>query len=173
MDHRAISFVLAGGVITLDRVSKIWIAHNLGPYDKIPVIPGIFDIVHSENRGMAFGLLNNGKSDLRTLVLAAAAVVVLCIVLYLIWRLPRQPTPGEPFTPVILGLVLGGAIGNLWDRMLRGSVTDFLDFYLGSYHWPAFNVADSAITIGVCLLALEWLWPERKTKASRNASETH
>lgn len=161
MNHRALSFLLAGGVLLLDRVTKIWIRTHLGPWDKIPVIPGYFDIVHFENRGMAFGVFNNGASSPRMMVLAGLAAVILAVVVYLIWRLPRPLPAAEQWTPFALGLILGGALGNLYDRVLRGSVTDFLDFYAGSHHWPAFNVADSAITIGVCLLALQWLREQR------------
>ena len=153
MDRRVFSYGLAGLVIVLDRVTKLWIERSVGLWDRHTVIPGFFDIVHTQNRGMAFGLFADGDSRLRSVLLIGVALVVLVIVASLIWRMPREFVPDGRTARLSLGLVLGGAVGNLWDRIFRGSVTDFLDFHAGGYHWPAFNVADSAITVGAALLA--------------------
>lgn len=158
MNHRSLAYGLAGGIVLLDRITKIWIQRSLTLTDRIPVIPGLFDIVHTENRGMAFGLLNEGASAGRTFLLVGVACAVLLVVGYLIWRLPKELPPHQRFTPAALGLILGGAVGNVYDRAVQGSVTDFLDVYVSRYHWPAFNVADSAITIGAILVALELVW---------------
>ena len=162
MSRRTLSLTLAAVVLLGDRVTKVWIESHLSFSDTIPVIPGVFNIVHTQNRGMAFGLFSDGASASRNLLLAAVALVVLLFVAGLIWRLPPQAPRGQRFTPTALGLILGGALGNLYDRLLKGSVTDFLDLHAGSLHWPAFNIADSAITIGAVLLALELLRPAHR-----------
>jgi len=158
MGLRLLAYGLAGAVVVLDRLTKIWIRHNVTPWDRIPVIPGLFDIVHTENRGMAFGLMNESASSWRTLLLVGVAGAVLVAVAVLIWRLPGQLSAHQRFSSAALGLILGGAIGNVYDRVVQGGVTDFLDLYVGRYHWPAFNVADSAITVGAVLVALDLLW---------------
>ena len=155
MDLRLLAYGLTGVVVLLDRLTKIWIQHNVALWDRILVIPGLFDIIHTENSGMAFGLMNEGASSWRTILLVGVAGVVLVAVAVLIWRLPGRMPAHQRFTPAALGLILGGAIGNVYDRAVQGSVTDFLDVYIGRHHWPAFNVADSAITIGAALVALE------------------
>ncbi len=157
MNLRLLAFSLAGFVIALDRVTKIWIENNVRIGASIPVIPDFFSIVHTQNTGMAFGLFADSPGPWRTFLLIGVAGVVLVFVGILIWRLPKD-TPHCPLLSAIaLGLVLGGAIGNQYDRVVRGSVTDFLDVYIGRYHWPAFNVADSAITVGAILLAITML----------------
>jgi len=154
MRDRSPPFALAAAIVLLDRITKLWIQATVSLYDAHPVIPGFFDIVHTENRGMAFGLFSDGESSLRSVLLVGVALVVLVFVSAMLWRLPSQPVHGRRLTGVALALVLGGAVGNVYDRLFRGSVTDFLDIYVGEVHWPAFNVADSAITIGAGLLAL-------------------
>lgn len=157
MDCRLLACALAAGIVGLDRVTKLWIEANVELYGVVPVLPGLFDIVHTQNRGIAFGLFAEGGGAWRTTLLTAVAFVVLSGVAALIWRLPRE-YPARPRWPAVsLGLILGGAAGNLYDRVVRGSVTDFLDVYVGEHHWPAFNVADSAITVGAVLLALGML----------------
>jgi signal peptidase II len=128
------------------------------------VIPGFFDIVHTENRGMAFGLFSRGESTIRSVLLVGVALVVLVVVVVMLWRLPAQAGGSPRLTSTALALVLGGAIGNLYDRAFRGSVTDFLDVYIGDWHWPAFNVADSAISVGAVLLVLTLLAEKDRAK---------
>ena len=166
MDCRITSFALAGAVVLLDRLTKIWIQTSVSLGDQIPVIQDFFDIIHTENRGMAFGLFSGSTSPWRPVLLVGVAFVVLLFVTGMIWKLPRELSQGQRFTYVALGLILGGAIGNLYDRAIVGSVTDFLDVYVGQYHWPAFNVADSGITIGAILLGIDLLWPKRTEKSS-------
>ena len=163
MDRRTLPFTLAGVVVLLDRITKIWIESRVSFQETIPVIPGFFQIIHTRNRGMAFGLFSEGSSGFRTVLLVGVALVVLLLVAGLIWKLPRRAPAHEKFTAAALGLILGGAVGNLYDRVLRGSVTDFLDVHAGDLHWPAFNVADSAITIGAVLVALDLLRRPAKT----------
>ncbi len=117
------------------------------PYEAIAVIPGAFNLVNWLNTGAAFGIFSSGAAANRILLIAVT-IVSLVVIGFLI-RTAR--TENDKITTFALSLIGGGAVGNLIDRVRLGSVIDFLDFYTGSYHWPAFNIADSAITIGVIL----------------------
>jgi len=136
-------------IVLLDQMSKLAIVHSLRVHESVPVIGGFFDLVHVRNRGMAFGLMNRSDITLGFYFLVAASVVA--IVLLLLWFFKLK----EGHTRISLGLslILGGAVGNLIDRLRVGEVIDFLDLYLGPYHWPAFNLADSAITVGTLWVA--------------------
>jgi len=161
MISRPARFGISAAVWILDRVTKYWIEQNVGAWDVHVVIPGVFNIVHTRNRGAAFGFLNQGEGMWRTLVLVGVSLAVMVFVAIQLWRLPRNVWPGGSAAPVALALVLGGAAGNLFDRTMRGSVTDFLQVFIGPYEWPSFNVADSAISIGAGLLILS-LWRARE-----------
>ncbi len=157
-DPRVKAYGTAAGVFALDRLSKWLIESNVSAMDTVQVIPGLFNIVHSENRGIAFGIMNDSSNEWRTallIVLSAAAVVFVASILWNAQRLDRYSFWG-------LALILGGAAGNVFDRAVWGRVTDFLDFYLGEYHWHTFNVADSAIVIGSGLLLIDLLRPKRQ-----------
>jgi signal peptidase II len=142
-------------VFILDQLSKLIILGLVRPHDTLAVVPGFFNIVLARNRGMAFGIMNRSQGHFTSYFLVLATIVAIAILIY--WA-RRQ---GEERTGVLfgLGLILGGAVGNLIDRVRLGSVIDFLDFYLGRYHWPAFNLADSAITIGTILVAIHMIRP--------------
>ena len=160
VDLRLKAYGAAVAVVALDRLTKWMVESRVSFLDTFQVIPGFFDIVHSENRGVAFGLFNDSTSQWRTLllvVLSVAAVIGVSIVLWRPERLDRLSRWG-------FALILGGAAGNVVDRILYGRVTDFLLFYIRDYQWPAFNVADSAIVIGSGLLAVALLRP--KTQAA-------
>lgn len=134
-------------------------------YDTYHVIPGFFNIVHAKNRGAAFGIFSEGESELRTFVLIAISAAVLVFVSILLFRPAKGGLANNTLTTVALALVLGGAVGNLWDRAAYGMVTDFLEFFAGDYVFPAFNVADSAITVGASLLMLDiWIGNRHKRK---------
>lgn len=150
---RLAALVFAAGVFSLDLATKTLIRARVSAWDTYVVIPGLLNIVRAENRGIAFGLFSDGGGEWRSLVLIAVSAAVLAFVASLLW----QPGPQRSAVRVALALVLGGACGNLYDRVVHGAVTDFIDAHLGRYHWPAFNVADSAITIGAFLL-LATLW---------------
>lgn len=137
-------------VIMLDQVSKFIIAATIGHYDSIPVIGGFFNLVHVRNRGMAFGLMNRPDADISLYFLIAVTIIAVLLIIIWSFRLKHD----ERGLLLGLSLILGGAVGNLIDRIRLREVIDFLDVYIGSYHWPAFNIADSAITIGAIWIAV-------------------
>jgi signal peptidase II len=158
-DLRLKAYGTAIAVFALDRFTKWLIESHVSFTDTFRIIPGFFDIVHSENRGVAFGLFNDGATNWSTGLLSLFALIAVLVIAALLWNGARL----DRLSLVGLSLILGGAAGNLCDRIVWGRVTDFLEFYLGDYHWPTFNVADSAIVIGSGLLLIELLRAKRQT----------
>ena len=140
-------------ILVLDLLTKHLALERLPPGRPVHVIDGFFSLTLVMNPGLAFGMLAGTPAGWRWLValLSIGALTVLAVV-----GLRMLPTGGR-FTPLSLGLIFGGAVGNLIDRARFGAVVDFLDFYWRGYHWPAFNVADASISVGVVLLALRML----------------
>ena len=151
-NHRAAPGFVIAAIVLLDRVTKWWIVAHLPAWDMYTLWPGVFNIVHAENPGAAFGVLSDGHPLLRAIVLVGISTVVLMFIGRLLWYAPTPAAPEPPLLRMALALVFGGALGNLIDRILRGKVTDFVQVFIGSYEFPAFNVADSAITVGTALL---------------------
>ncbi len=145
--YRLVS-ILALIVLVLDQATKFWVAAVLPLWTSKTVIPGFFNLVHVLNKGAAFGFLNEVEAAWRPYFFLGATALAIVLILHLLRTVPREDT--VLFTA--LGLILGGAVGNLADRIRLGEVIDFLDFYIGKYHWPAFNVADMAISVGSVLL---------------------
>jgi len=143
-------FVSVAALI-LDRLSKWQVQRRIELQDSISVIPGFFRLTHLENPGAAFGIFSNTPTPLKLGVLIALSAIALIVVTVLLWKSSNALSS----TSVGLALILGGAIGNLWDRVLHHRVTDFLLFYYHQYEWPAFNLADSAIVVGAALLVLD------------------
>ena len=135
-------------VLLLDQLTKLWVMASLPYYGAVTVIPGFFDLVNIRNRGAAFGFLNRSDIEWQFWLFFAATVVSAGV----IFLLARSARKGDRFLFWGLGLVLGGAVGNLVDRIRFRAVVDFLDFYVGQWHWPAFNVADIAICCGAVLV---------------------
>ncbi len=135
--------------VLLDQLSKLWVAHDMQLYQSINVMPYV-NLTYVHNTGAAFSFLSEAGGWQRWFF-AALAIVISTVIAVWLSRLKAQ----ETLMAVSLSLVLGGAIGNLIDRLAYGYVIDFLDVYIASWHWPAFNVADSAITLGVVLMLLE------------------
>jgi signal peptidase II len=160
MPPRLWSVLIAAAIFVLDRVTKLFIERNVSVWDAHNVIPGFFDIVHAKNRGAAFGMFSDSNSEFRTFLLIGVSVAVLLFISMLLLRPGRAGFAGTKLTMIGLSLVLGGAIGNIYDRIATGMVTDFLEFYIRDYHFAAFNVADSAITVGAGLLLLD-MWRTR------------
>jgi signal peptidase II len=143
--------VLSFVIIVLDAVTKWLVSANISLHDAVTVVPNLFSIVHVRNTGAAFGIGANAESQVVPLLLNSGAILVFLIVVAYALRTPLT----DRTLQVGLHLILGGAIGNLVDRFRFGYVVDFLDFYVRDHHWPAFNVADSAICIGIALLFLD------------------
>jgi signal peptidase II len=162
MTPRLAAFSTAVFIFLLDRVTKLLVDDKLRAWDTIPIIPGVFNLVHAENPGAAFSMLAQAPEQLRRFFLIGVSSIVMLILVALIWRLPQGTAT---INWIALGLILGGALGNLYDRALRGTVTDFLQVFLGSYEWPSFNVADSAISVGACLILLD-MWIGRPRHVS-------
>ncbi len=145
--------VLMVGVVGLDQASKALLVHALELHDSVPLVDGLLSISHVRNRGAAFGLLSDWDLPYQPLVLAVLSIAaLLAITLYFV-RLPATAR----LPRIALALVLGGALGNLLDRVRLGYVIDFIHVYWRQHQWPDFNVADSAITVGVVLLVFDIL----------------
>ena len=155
---RGIHFILALFVVLLDRWTKILVAARISMYDHIQVIPGFFRITHTENTGAAFSLFADSPSHWKTAMLIGFSVIAMIVVSILLWKQSQPLT----LTGIALSLILGGAVGNLCDRVASGRVVDFLDVYYKTYHWPVFNLADSAIVVGASLLVLEIIFSHPK-----------
>ncbi len=142
-------------VIALDQLSKWWIRALFELYEAIPVFPGL-QIIYVRNLGAAFSFLSSAGGWQRWFFIVLSVLASIAIVIW-ISRLPKQ----RRLEALGLSLVLGGAIGNLVDRVLLGYVVDFIDVYYQSWHWPVFNVADSAITVGVAIMIIDILFYQR------------
>ncbi len=128
-----------------------------------------FNIVHTENPGAAFGIFADSPSTWSSMLLVAVSLVVMAVIGVMLWK-PRPTSMQAPgLVSVGLALVFGGALGNVWDRLFRGTVTDFLQVFLGSYEFPSFNAADSAITVGAALLLID-LWRTRHQHHTEHGS---
>lgn len=161
--HRLYQLLIAAGVVTADRATK-WLIGRAIPLggSGIQVIPHLFSITHVENRGAAFGMFAESPVAWKTSLLAGLSLVAMAVIAYLLWKSEGRLNS----TSIALSLILGGAAGNFWDRIVRGRVLDFLHFYVGEHVWPDFNVADSAIVIGAVLLLADIVFPkpsQRKT----------
>ncbi len=154
-DRRPWLFLLSAVVIIADRLSKNWIVHRIRPGYDIPIIHGVFRLSHVINTGAAFSLLENAPPNAVRIGLISFSVFAAVIVFFLLWQTGRTLT----CTSVALALILGGALGNLYDRIPLHHVVDFLAVRIYHYNWPDFNVADSCIVIGACLLLLEIFRP--------------
>jgi signal peptidase II len=141
-------------IVAVDRFTKWLVATRIPLHDSINVIPGFFHLTHVQNRGAAFGLWSDSPSEWKVTMLIMFSLAALMVVVALLWKNSHAMST----TAAGLALILGGALGNLWDRLAMGRVVDFLDFSVSGYHWPAFNLADSAIVVGALLLVGEILF---------------
>ncbi|MGI4755471.1 MAG: signal peptidase II [Janthinobacterium lividum] len=155
-DSRAWLLLIALLVIVLDRATKLLVAKKVAMGSAITVIPGFFRITHVLNTGAAFSMFSDSASPLVVRVgLIVFSVIAAVVVLVMLWRYGRTWS----LASIGFALVLGGAVGNLYDRMFLHYVIDFLEVHIIGYHWPDFNVADSAISVGAVLLLVEMIWP--------------
>lgn len=157
--RRLLPFAGSAIVVLLDRLSKLWIESRIGTFDTWVILPGLLNIIHTENAGMAFSLFADANVVTRKFLLIGVSAAVTVLIGSMLWQVSGRAS--DRLQQAALSLVLGGAVGNVCDRLMRGSVTDFIDVYIGAYHWPTFNVADSAITIGAGMLLLD-LWRSRQ-----------
>lgn len=159
--RRAAFLSLSAAIIIADWFTKLLVVRNFSLYDSRPIIDGFFHLVYVRNTGAAFGLGANSANSIVPFLLNGGAIAIFFAVAYIAFRSPLT----ELRLQLGLHLILGGAVGNLIDRFRLGYVIDFLDFFVvvggKPYHWPAFNVADSAICVGIGLLLLDmWRKPE-------------
>lgn len=146
-------------VVFLDQASKYWIIWKLDIGERIPILP-VFDITHIKNKGAAFGMFHDTSPAFRLVFFGL--VTIICLILLLYW-LGTTPI-AEKWQRFGLSLILGGALGNLKDRIVFGQVTDFIHVFYKSWSYPAFNIADSAITIGVAIILIRMLAHQMKAK---------
>jgi signal peptidase II len=156
---RSAHFFVAILIVLLDRWTKRLVAAHIAMYSHIQIIPGFFRLTHTENTGAAFSLFADSPSHWKISLLIGFSVIAMVIVSVLLWKQTRALT----VTGVALSLILGGAVGNLWDRVASGRVVDFLLLYYKGYQWPVFNLADSAIVVGAGLLVIEILFHKSST----------
>ena len=156
---RAFYLFIALIVVLLDRWTKQIVAQRISLYSHIQVIPGFFRLTHTENTGAAFSLFADSPAPWKTAFLIGFSGIALVVVSVLLWKNHHAHLA----TGIGLSLILGGALGNLWDRLARGRVVDFLLFYYKRYQWPVFNLADSAIVVGAGLLVLEIVFHRANT----------
>lgn len=145
-DYRRLAIITLV-ILALDQFTKALVLGSIPLYETIPVIPGFFNLTHIHNPGGAFGFLAGQSAGIRKLLFLVVSSAAVVLVFWFYRNTPRD----KPFLAMAFALIFGGAIGNLIDRFRFGKVVDFLDFYAGSWHWPAFNIADSAITIGISI----------------------
>jgi signal peptidase II len=153
-DRRPLLLALSALILLLDRLTKLWVVRHIPEGDAIVVIRHVFRITHVLNPGAAFSMFTDSpRPTLTHWILTIFSLIAAAVIVFVIVRYGRRLTP----TMVALALILGGTIGNVWDRLRFGMVTDFLEVHIVHYHWPDFNVADSAIVIGGILLVLDAL----------------
>jgi len=153
-----IYLVLIGGVtIILDQITKVIVQNKFDLHESIVVMEGFFSLTYILNPGAAFGFMADQSETFRAIFFGIVSILALSLLIAFF----RQTPANDTFSLIALSLLFGGAIGNMIDRVRLGEVVDFLDFYVGQSHWPAFNVADSAITIGVSIMMVH-LFFEKK-----------
>lgn len=145
-------------ILILDQWTKYLVQKRLHLFQSVGVIKGFFNLVHVRNKGGAFGILGGARGELFSSLFIVVSLVAIGVILYFFIKVKEK----EKSLLFSLSLVLSGAIGNMIDRFIYGEVIDFLDFYLFSYHWPAFNIADSAITLGIGLMAFKLIFQDLK-----------
>lgn len=149
MNRYALASVWAAGTLVLDQISKLTVYNVMELWTGKEIIPGLFNLVHVLNKGAAWGFLDDENIDWQRPMFILISVAAVAVIAYML----RSTSEQDKWSIAGLGMIAGGAIGNAIDRLWLGSVIDFLDFYVGDYHWPAFNIADSALTVGAgCIL---------------------
>lgn len=156
--HYFLLALVAGTVIVVDQLTKLSIMENMRLHESIPIIPNLFSLTYIRNPGAAFGLLAGSSNAFRTLFFSVASIGAGVMLGMIFVRLRAR----DWMARLSIAAILGGAIGNLLDRLQYGEVIDFLDVYIETYHWPAFNVADSAISVGVVFLMIHLAFEKKE-----------
>ena len=151
---RGVYAAIAAVIVIADQITKLVVDSTMELHESRPIVEGLLSLTYVQNRGAAFGMLNRADLPYQPALFVALSVVALLAIGTYAARLPLT----HRLAQTALTLVLAGAVGNLIDRVRLGYVIDFVDVYWRAHHWPAFNVADSAITVGVCLLVLDVIW---------------
>ena len=160
--HRYNVLLVVGSLVVLiDQITKVWVDKTMRLYESTPIVPNLLDLHYIRNAGAAFGFLSGSHQGFRIPFFILVSSVAIGIILFLFYKLEES----EIMMPVALSLVLGGAIGNLIDRIRLGEVIDFILFHYKAFQWPAFNVADIAITAGVTLLVFRIFVLEKRQPA--------
>ncbi len=160
--------LVTGSIILLDQLTKQQIMRTMRLHESIPIIPNLFSLTYIRNPGAAFGLLAGSSNAFRMVFFGLTSIFALGLLGTILLRMPEQDWVGR----ISVAGILGGAIGNLIDRLRYGEVIDFLDFYVENYHWPAFNVADSAITVGVIFLIIHFAFEKRMEPSTESESSS-
>lgn len=160
--RRANDYLLMAAIVALDQVTKALVDRWMSLHESRPVVEGLVHLTYVRNRGAAFGLLSDAELPFQSALFSVVSLAALAAIAAYFFRLPDR----SRLARLALSLVMGGAVGNLIDRARLGSVIDFVDVFWGPHHWPAFNVADSAISIGVALLVIDMLRaPHEETRS--------
>lgn len=163
--YRTLS-IIAAIILVLDQATKLYVDANFKLHETVPVIRGFFHLTYVRNKGAAFGILSD--SAIRIPFFITVSIIAMLGILWYIKHIRKD----QKLALFSLSLVFSGALGNLIDRIRFGEVIDFLDVFWQRHHWPAFNVADSAITVGVALLFIE-MWREDRNKSVLNSANKH
>jgi signal peptidase II len=161
IDRFLVPIAVAAFVFVVDQATKLVVRYTIDPRDSIPVVDGFVDLVHARNPGAAFSFLAQAPAWFRGPFFLGITIIAVVVLLYVIARAPAE----DRLMRVALGGVLGGALGNLLDRLMYGEVTDFIDVHWREYHWPAFNVADSSITLAVIAVVVQALFSASPSEA--------
>ena len=165
---RAFYLWVSALVVALDQATKWVVDRFMGLHETREIVDGLFRLTYVRNRGAAFGVLSDAELPYQAFLFAAVSLLALFAIAVYAWRLPTASRVPR----LALSLIIGGALGNLIDRVRLGYVIDFVDVYWRTHHWPAFNVADSCISIGVCLLVIDMMRaPRAETNVAAPAGE--
>ena len=159
---------IAAAVVVLDQVTKLLVDRLMALHESHDLLDGVLRLTYVRNRGAAFGILSDAELPYQAILFSALSLVALLAIALYAWRLPAS----SRLPKTALAVIMGGAVGNLLDRARLGYVIDYVDMYWGAHHWPAFNVADSAITVGVALLVLDILRNPRPGEVSEGGIAT-
>lgn len=160
-------FPISGGIILLDQITKIWVQRTFQLHESLVVVEGYFSLTYILNPGAAFGFFAGQGATFRMIFFGVVSIIALLLLAVFF----RDTDEDDTAALIAISLLFGGAIGNMIDRVRLGEVVDFLDFYIEQYHWPAFNIADSAITLGITLLMVHIFFQKKETSEKAEARE--